>query len=154
MGMLLLSACASSQGFFVSESHWQFQELPSQCEIRSTAQANPQIVWQAKANHQGQLWAEMLIQNASQFTEIKNGSIAKFVLNKVEFNVPLFETSVPHQYAIGYQSLAVLSNFFVTMIPKSQTMTVEINEKKYHYNNRELDGLLDLWTECFIHHFR
>jgi hypothetical protein len=152
--ILLTAACASKPQPQNSGIHWQFSESSDRCEIQSTDSRNPQIVWQAVTNTRDRLEARMLIRNAHAFEEIKDGVIAKFVLNKVEFDVPLFETATLHQYRVDYQSLAVLSNLFITMIPRSKTMTMEIRERKYHYSTTDLNMLLDLWTECFIHNSR
>ncbi len=154
LAIFLLSACALSN-FKINESHWQFQELPNQCEIRSTYQNNPQIVWRAWPDHQGRLQTQLLIQqNYTQLMDVKDETTAKFTLNKVVFEIPLVKTSLPNQYAIDYQSLGVMSNVFVTMMAKSQTITLEIADKKYHYNNQGINVALDLWTDCFVYHFR
>jgi len=149
--ILLTAACASNPQLQNFNVHWQFWESSDRCEIQSTDTNNPQIVWQAVINARDRLEARMLIRNAQPFEEIKDGVIAKFILNKVEFDMPLFETATRHQYRVDYQSLSVLSNLFITMMARSTTITLEISDRKYQYSTTDLDMLLDLWTDCYIY---
>jgi hypothetical protein len=152
IALLALAACGSQPKPLTQTQDWQFVETADTCEIQSTVPSNPLIIWRASSDTRARLQARMLINTRT--SAIADGDVITVYLDQLKFELPVFDTLVPGQMLLDYQSLGIIAPFFVSAFARSNTMRLETKHAKYTYTNRGFGTLADLWTDCYIFHGR